>query len=118
MGWVAEWLLTIGNRDKLTLGTRRSAFYALPMAQTQHSFVNRKEGPIYVSVEPWPECFELEPGDRLTLIWDASENGDAITIDFINDHELVAWPNGETHQMQYLINGEEAEDRSWTFKHR
>ena len=88
------------------------------MAQTQHSFVNRKEGPIYVSVEPWPECFELEPGDRLTLIWDAAENGDAITIDFINEHELVAWPNGETHQMQYLINGEEAEDRSWTFKHR
>lgn len=88
------------------------------MARTQHTFVNEKEGPVYVSIEPWPECFELEPGDRLTLIWDAPDDGDACVIDFINESELVVWPNGETHQMQYLFNGEEAEGRSWTFKHR
>ncbi|WP_296617293.1 hypothetical protein [Sphingomonas sp.] len=27
-------------------------------------------------------------------------------------------PNGETHEMKFLIDGEAAEVRSWTFKHR
>ena len=49
----------------------------------------------------------------------AVEGGDAKEmIDFINEAELVIWPNGETHEMQYLINGEEAEARSWVFKHK
>ena len=47
------------------------------MAKVQQSFSNNKDGPIYVSMEPWPECFELEPGEKLTLIWNASESGDA-----------------------------------------
>ena len=81
------------------------------MARTQQTFVNSREHPIYVSVEPWPECFELEPGEKLTLIWDAPETGDAILLDFINERELVAWPNGQTHEMKYLVNGEEAVDR-------
>lgn len=88
------------------------------MARTQQSFINQKKEPIYVSVEPWPECFELEPGDKLTLIWDAAENGDAAQIDFINERELVIWPNGEIDEMQFLFNGEPGEDRSWTFKHK
>ena len=88
------------------------------MAQTQQTFVNDTEGPIYVSVEPWPECFELEPKDRLPLLWDAPDSGDAILTSFINERELVVWPNGEIDAIQYLINGEEAEERSWTFKHR
>jgi hypothetical protein len=42
--------------------------YAFAVARTQQTFENGKDGPIYVSIEPWPECFELEPGDTLTLI--------------------------------------------------
>ena len=42
------------------------------MARTQQTFTNAQDGPIYVFVEPWPECFELEPGDKLTLIFDAA----------------------------------------------
>jgi hypothetical protein len=88
------------------------------MAKTQQTFGNDKDGPIYISVEPWPQCFELEPGDKLTLIWDAPVTGDAIEINIINDRELVVWPNGEIDDIQYLFNGEPGKDRSWVFKHR
>jgi len=88
------------------------------MTRTQQTFTNSKGSPIYVSVEPWPECFELEPGDTLTLIWDGPPAGDAIIVDFINERELVVWPEGVIDDIQYLLNGEPAEDRSWTFKHR
>lgn len=88
------------------------------MAKTQQTFANNKDGPIYISVEPWPECFELEPHEKLTLIWNAADSGDAVQIDFINDRELVVWPNGDIDQIQYFMNSEEAEVRSWTFKHK
>lgn len=84
----------------------------------QQTFLNGRDGPIYVSVEPWPECFELEPGEKLTLIWDGPATGDAAQIDFINERELVIWPNGKIDTIKYLIDGKEAEARSWTFKHR
>lgn len=86
--------------------------------RTQQTFVNRTNGPIYVSVELSPECFELEPGDRLTLIWDSATTSDTMQTDFINERELVVWPNGNTDDIRYLINDEPGEDRSWTFKHR
>jgi hypothetical protein len=88
------------------------------MAQTEQTFRNKTEEPIYISVEPWPECFELEPGDKLTLKWDAASTGDAIQIDFINERELVVWPNGSIDDIQYFFNDEPGEDRSWTFKYR
>ena len=88
------------------------------MAPMQQTFVNKKDGPIYISVEPWPECFELEPGDRLTLIWDARSAGDAAQIDFINERELVIDPSGAVDRMQFLINGEPARERSWDFRHQ
>lgn len=88
------------------------------MARTQQTFVNDKDSPIYISVEIRPECFELEPGEKLTLIWNASEDGDAAQVNFINDRELVVWPEGDLDGMQFLINGEPARDRSWDFKHK
>jgi hypothetical protein len=88
------------------------------MARTQQTIVNRKNSSIYVSVEMWPECFELEPGEKLTLVWDAPDNGEAAQIDFINDRELIVWPNGDTDGMQFLVNDEPARDRSWSFKHK
>ena len=50
------------------------------VARTRQTFKNSKDSPIYVSVEPWPECFELEKGDTLTLIYDAAEEGDALEV--------------------------------------
>jgi hypothetical protein len=88
------------------------------MARTQQTFVNDRDTPIYVSVEPWPECFELEPQDKLTLIWNAPERGDAVQVNFINEHELVVWPNGNLDDFVILFNGGSPEGRSWTFKHR
>ena len=88
------------------------------MARTQQAFVNERNEPIYVSVEPWPECFELEPGDKLTIIYDAPDTGDAAQINFINERELVVWPNGQIDDIEFLFNDEPGENRSWTFKHR
>jgi hypothetical protein len=88
------------------------------MVQMQQTFVNKKDEPIYISVEPWPECFELEPGDRLTPIWDARTTGEAAEIDFINERELVVDAFGAIDQMQFLINGQPAREKSWDFKHQ
>ena len=88
------------------------------MARTQQTFENAQKVPIYISVEPWPECFELEPGDKLTLMWDAAGEGDAVEVQFINECELVLWPNIGTGEIVILFNGESAEGRSWMFKHQ
>lgn len=88
------------------------------MAQMQQTFVNKRDGPIYISVEPWPECFELEPGDRLTLIWDARPTGETAQVDFINERELVVHPEGALDEMQFLINGKPAREKSWDFRHQ
>jgi hypothetical protein len=87
------------------------------VAKTQQTFENDKDGPIYISVEPWPECFELEPGDRLTLVWNAPATGDASQVNFINERELVVWPNGDIDDLVILFNGGSSADRSWNFKH-
>ena len=84
---------------------------------TQQSFVNDKDEPIYVSIEPWPECFELEKGDRLTLIWEGPSSGDAAEIHFVNERELVVWLDGKIGDVQILFNEGSAEGRSWKFKH-
>ena len=73
------------------------------MARTRQTFVNNRDREIYVSAEPWPECFELELGEELTLIWDAPDSGDAAQIHFINENELVVWPNGKTDELPFLI---------------
>lgn len=92
--------------------------HIMTMAKTQQTFGNNKDGPIYISVEPWPQCFELEPGDKLTLIWDAPVRGDTVNINFVNDRELVVWPSGEIDDIQFLLNEEPGEERSWVFKHQ
>ena len=86
------------------------------MTRAQQTIVNRKDGPIYVSIEVAPECYELEPGDRLTLIYDVPREGDALEVEFINEREPVVWPNGDSDPT-VLINGESAKGRSWKFKH-
>ncbi len=88
------------------------------MAQAQQTIKNDKDGPIYISIEPWPMCFELEPGDKLTLRYGLPDSGDALDVNFVNDRELVIWPNGNDEKLEVLFNGAPAEDRNWNFKHR
>lgn len=88
------------------------------MARTQQPFVNDKDRPLYVSVEIWPECFELEPSENLTLVWDAPDIGDTAQINIANDDEIIVWLNGQIDEVQFLIDGKPARDRSWAFKHR
>jgi hypothetical protein len=87
------------------------------MVKARQTIVNRKDGPIYISIEVNPDCYELEPGDRLTLIYDVPIEGDALEVEFINDRELVIWPNGES-EPAVLINGASAQGRSWKFRHQ
>jgi hypothetical protein len=88
------------------------------MARTQQTFVNDRDCPIYISVEPWPHCFELEPEDKLTLIWVAPDTGDALEVSFVTERELTVSPNGKLDDLQILFNDGPATDRSWAFKHR
>jgi hypothetical protein len=88
------------------------------VASAQQTFVNDKAGPIYISIEPWPDCYELEPGERLTLIYAQPTEGDALTVSFINERELVIWPAELTPKPRILIDGTSAEKRNWKFKHR
>jgi hypothetical protein len=88
------------------------------MARTRQTFVNDKDGPIYISVEPIPECFELEPGERLTLVYSSRWRGDAVQIHFIDDRQLIVWPNARNDDIAFLVNGEPGADRSWVFKHK
>lgn len=90
--------------------------YAGQMARIQQTFLNEKPWPIYISVEPWPQCFELMPKDKLTLIWDAPETGDAAQIELISDKEIVVWPEGDIDAIEYMINDVPEKDRSWDFR--
>ena len=87
------------------------------MKRTQQSFFNRRPWPIYISVEPWPRCFELLPNEKLTLIWDAPEVGDAAEIELLSDKEIVVYPEGEIDEIEYLIDGMPARDRDWDFRY-
>jgi len=88
------------------------------MPTSQHTIVNKQDGPIYISIEPWPECYELEPGDRLTLSYGLPQTGDALEVQFINERELVLWPTKLDPKPVVLINDASAEGRSWKFKHQ
>lgn len=103
---------------KPTLAPPADCGYSSGVARTQQTFKNGKDGPIYVFVEPWPECFELEPGDKLTLIWNAVEAGDAVQVNFINERELVVWPNGDLDDLVILFNDGPSDGRSWMLKHQ
>lgn len=87
------------------------------MPSSQHTIVNQQDTPIYISIEPWPECYELEPGDRLTLSYALPDNGDAMEVQSINGRELVIWPTELDPEPTVLINGASAEGKSWKFKH-
>jgi hypothetical protein len=84
------------------------------MNKARQTFVNDKDGPIYITIEPSPECYELEPGETLTLIYDVPDSGDALSISIINEG-VVVWPLGD--EPGVLVNGADARGRSWKFKH-
>jgi hypothetical protein len=86
------------------------------MITGRQTFSNEQDAPIYISIEPTPDCFELEPGETLTLIYEVPEAGDALLVNFISETELVIWPMG-TEEPEVLINNSSAEGRSWKFKH-
>lgn len=86
------------------------------MQTARQSFYNRTETPIYVSIELTPDCYELEPGDHLTLLYEPLADRDGLQVDFLNERELVIWPNGRDPEV--LFNDEPAKNRSGVFKHR
>jgi hypothetical protein len=62
------------------------------MLKAQQTFTNRTQHPIYISIEITPDCYKLEPDDRLTIIYDVPTGGDALEVQFINREGLsLAW---------------------------
>ena len=88
------------------------------MKVSRQTITNDRDIAIYVSIEPTPECYELEPGEKLTLNFQVPDDSDALEMNFINERELVIWPGGQLGEPEVLINGISAEGRSWTFKHK
>jgi hypothetical protein len=67
----------------------------------QQTFENEADRPIYVCIEPWPECFELEPGDKLTLVYEPLDTGgDAPTIQIGRAEEIAVWPNAKDDDIE------------------
>lgn len=85
-------------------------------ARVTKVFHNSHDRPIYISVEPIPECFELEPEDKLTLVYTPDAMGDVLEVNIFEESELVVWACYD--DIRYFINDEPAEDRSWRFKHK
>ncbi|AQA00135.1 hypothetical protein BWQ93_17910 [Sphingopyxis sp. QXT-31] len=92
---------------------RKGKLAPIDREATRHVIANRNSFPIYVSVEPWPECFELEPEESLTLVVGDAEA--AIEVQVIDERELVIYP--ASVDIDFLIDGKPAEDRSWQFRH-
>lgn len=89
------------------------------MQTARQTITNDREVPIYISIEPTPECYELAPGEKLTLIYQLlPATGDSLEVNFINERELVTWPGGHLDDPEVLINGDPADGRSWVFKHK
>jgi hypothetical protein len=84
------------------------------MIRKRQNIVNNREVPIYVSIEPAPECYELEPGETLTLIYEWADHEALPELNVI-DEGIVVLPLEA--QPEVLINGLPAEGRSWKFKH-
>ncbi len=88
------------------------------MKKGRQTITNDRDVPIYVYIEPTPECYELEPGEKLTLIFEIPQDGEALSVNLFNERELTIYPEGQLEEPEVLINGTSAEGRSWTFKHR
>lgn len=84
------------------------------MNKAQQTFVNDKDTPIYITIEPAPECYELEPGESLTLIYNVPDSGEALSLHIIKEG-VVVWPLGD--EPEVLVNGDDTQGRSWKFKH-
>jgi hypothetical protein len=84
------------------------------MNKARHTLVNDRDNPIYITIEPTPECYELEPGETLTLIYNVQVDGDALSIRVI-DEGMVVWSMDD--EPEILVNGADAQGRSWKFKH-
>ena len=80
----------------------------------RQTFENSVDYPIYIYIEPWPDCYKLEPGDRLTVSCYVPREGDALVVHFVNENELVVWPTDL--DVKVLFNGQSAEGRSWNFE--
>lgn len=87
------------------------------MEPRHQTFLNRLDEPIYISIEPYPECYELEPGERMTLIYESRDNNASLDVEVINGRELVIWPPENVYEWTVLIDGVNAKERNWNFKH-
>jgi hypothetical protein len=81
------------------------------MATTIFAFENNRPEALDVHVEPWPELFRLQPGERLEFRYEAPPDGETISI-IAHDEGITLW-TAIGSQPEFLIDGKPANDRSW-----
>ena len=74
------------------------------------SVQNNRDSALVVYIEPTPERFCLAPGEKLEVFGTQNQNfGVSISA---HDEGLTIWPETQGDDVT-LIDGENAEDRSW-----
>ncbi len=75
------------------------------------TFENKREEVSEMWIEPWPDCFRLKPGEKLTMEFDCPEPNEPMHVE-LTDASLVLWPNTLSHP-NYAIDGQPANERNW-----
>ena len=75
------------------------------------AFKNKRDSTAQVWVEPWPDCFNLKPGENLIMEFECSDPDKPLNVELTDDC-LVLWPNTLQHP-SFSIDGQPANDRSW-----
>ncbi len=83
------------------------------MPKVQQTFTNRTRHPVFIYVEITPDCYKLQPDDRLTIIDEVPDGAALAEIDFVNNEELTIWP--VSNEPEVLVNGKSAEGLSWNW---
>jgi hypothetical protein len=81
------------------------------MATTTFAFENNRSEAFDVYVEPWPELFRLQSGERLEFRYEAPPAGETISIS-VHEEGITLW-TGIGDEPEFLIDGKPANERSW-----
>ena len=95
------------------------------MSRNRLTFTNSNDHPIYLYVEPWPLAFELEPKEKIEIIYYYKDD-EPIEMVSHGTKEISIYLNFDLSMqdvegvefLEIFIDGLPAHDRDWNFKHR
>jgi hypothetical protein len=75
------------------------------------TFENEGDQPLYLNIEPVPDRYLLRPGEKVQFYSEPSADDHPPVITKLSD-DITIWPNTTGNDLT-LIDGENAETRSW-----